>query len=79
MVLAILLKSAQESRLPNDAVAAMDGEDGVFPAPVSNDADIQQVEFGGKTGRITTIEGKKGTTTVIWVSEQEPAEAGRSL
>jgi anti-sigma factor RsiW len=48
------------------------------PAPAIREAEIERIEFGGKAGRIGTIEGKKGTTTVIWISEDEPP-AGRSL
>jgi anti-sigma factor RsiW len=50
----------------------------VIPAPSIGEAEIERIEFGGKAGRIGTIEGKRGTTTVIWISEDEPP-AGRSL
>jgi hypothetical protein len=50
-----------------------------FPAPESNDAEIRRIEFGGKSGRISTIEGAKGTTTVIWISEEEPIDSERPL
>ena len=49
-----------------------------IPAPALGEAEIERIEFGGKAGRIGTIEGKRGTTTVIWISEDEPP-AGRSL
>mgnify|MGYP000193263372 CR=1 FL=1 len=50
----------------------------VIPAPALGEAEIERIEFGSKAGRIGTIEGKRGTTTVIWISEDEPP-AGRSL
>jgi len=50
----------------------------VVPAPSLGEAEIERIEFGSKAGRIGTIEGKRGTTTVIWISEDEPP-AGRSL
>lgn len=52
--------------------------DPVVPAPALGEAEIERIEFGSKAGRIGTIEGKRGTTTVIWISEDEPP-AGRSL
>lgn len=65
--------------VPTDSPAATPAEqEPVFPAPALHEADIERIEFGGKAGRIGTIEGKKGTTTVIWISEDEPP-AGRSL
>ncbi|MBL9102227.1 MAG: zf-HC2 domain-containing protein [Myxococcales bacterium] len=65
--------------VPADSPAATPAElEPVFPAPALREADIERIEFGGKAGRIGTIEGTKGTTTVIWISEDEPP-AGRSL
>ena len=52
--------------------------DPIVPAPALGEAEIERIEFGGKAGRIGTIEAKRGTTTVIWISEDEPP-AGRSL
>jgi hypothetical protein len=53
------------------------------PPPIApsgaNDAEIERIEFGGRSGRISTIEGRRGTTTVIWVSEEEPVPSERSL
>lgn len=49
----------------------------VFPAPEIHEADIERIEFG-KGGHIGTIEGKRGTTTVIWITDDDPP-AGRSL
>lgn len=51
----------------------------VFPAPEMYEAEIERIEFGGKNGRIGTIEGKRGTTTVIWVSDEDTAPGQRSL
>lgn len=50
-----------------------------FPEPDMREADIERIEFSGKQGRIGTIEGKRGTTTVIWVSDEEPGTGQRSL
>ena len=50
-----------------------------FPAPDMHEAEIERIEFGGKNGRIGTIEGKRGTTTVIWVSDDDAAPGQRSL
>ena len=48
--------------------------------PESNEAEIERIEFGGNTGRISRIEGVRGTTTVIWIEEDEaPVESERSL
>ncbi len=54
-------------------------EEAVFPAPEMYEAEIERIEFGGKNGRIGTIEGKRGTTTVIWVSDEDTAPGLRSL
>lgn len=51
----------------------------VFPLPEMYEAEIERIEFGGKNGRIGTIEGKRGTTTVIWVSDEDAAPGQRSL
>ena len=51
-----------------------------FPVPESNEAEIERIEFGGRSGTITKIEGTRGTTTVIWVHEDEdPVDSERSL
>ncbi len=50
-----------------------------FPAPDMHEAEIERIEFGGKNGRIGTIEGKRGTTTVIWVSDEDAGPGQRSL
>lgn len=57
---------------------AQDAE-AVFPLPEMYEAEIERIEFGGKNGRIGTIEGKRGTTTVIWVSDEDAAPGQRSL
>lgn len=50
-----------------------------FPEPYMREADIERIEFSGKQGRIGTIEGKRGTTTVIWVSDEDAGAGERSL
>ncbi len=63
-----------------DAAPAAPPMPGPLPAPESNDAEIERIEFGGASGRISHIEGVRGTTTVIWVEEdEEPADSERSL
>lgn len=71
-----------------DAEAATAVEDGgregsfpePLPAPESNEADVERIEFGGASGRISKIEGVRGTTTVIWIEEdEEPIDNERSL
>lgn len=49
-------------------------------APQPGEAEIKRIEFGGRTGTISQIEGNRGTTTVIWVTEdEEPVDTERSL
>ena len=67
------------SQIAQGTPAPDPAQDTPFPAPESNDADIQRIEFGGRTGRVSQIEGTRGTTTVIWVSEEEPSESERPL
>lgn len=51
-----------------------------FEIPDDNEAEIQRIEFGGKSGRIDRIEGKQAVTTVIWVTEEdETSDSERSL
>lgn len=49
--------------------------------PIQNEAEIERIEFGGRSGRIDQIHGKNGkTTTVIWFTEDDPTEnSERSL
>jgi hypothetical protein len=48
--------------------------------PEPGEAQIKRIEFGGQTGTISQIEGNRGTTTVIWVTEdEEPVDTERSL
>jgi hypothetical protein len=49
--------------------------------PRQNEAEIERIEFGGRSGRIDQIHGKNGqTTTVIWFTEDDPTEnSERSL
>lgn len=65
--------------IPAPALAAVPEVEAVFPAPDMHEAEIERIEFGGKNGRIGTIEGKRGTTTVIWVSDEDAAPGQRSL
>jgi hypothetical protein len=52
----------------------------MFPQPEPGEAEIRRIEFGGQTGTISAVEGARGTTTVIWVTEDEgPADSERSL
>ena len=59
-------------------VAAAEAEP-TFPEPDMREAEIERIEFSGKQGRIGTIEGKRGTTTVIWVSDEDGGGGERSL
>ena len=57
------------------AVVAAAAED-----PVLGEAEIQRIEFGGRSGRIDRIEGERGVMTVIWVTEDdEQTDSERSL
>jgi anti-sigma factor RsiW len=52
----------------------------VFPQPEPGEAEIRRIEFGGNAGTISQVEGRRGTTTVIWVTEDEdPVDSERSL
>lgn len=52
----------------------------VFPQPEPGEAEIRRIEFGGQMGTISQVEGSRGTTTVIWVTEDEdPVDSERSL
>jgi len=63
---------------PQDDMLAAKVEDDA--APANNEAEIQRIEFGGKTGRIDRIENTQGITTVIWISEDdETPDSERSL
>jgi anti-sigma factor RsiW len=59
-------------------VAAVEAEP-TFPEPDMREAEIERIEFSGKQGRIGTIEGKRGATTVIWVSDEDASGGERSL
>lgn len=49
--------------------------------PVNGEAEIQRIEFGGRSGRIDRIEGERGgVMTVIWVTEDdETTDSERAL
>jgi anti-sigma factor RsiW len=65
---------------PTPAVAEPSPPVAEFPAPASNVAEVERIEFGGHTGRIEQLEGTRGTTTVIWIEEDdEPIDSERSL
>lgn len=52
----------------------------MFPQPEPGEAEIRRIEFGGRAGTISQLEGVRGTTTVIWVTEDEaPVDSERSL
>lgn len=55
-------------------------EPDVFPQPEPGEAEIRRIEFGGQMGTISQLESRRGTTTVIWVTEDEdPVDSERSL
>jgi negative regulator of sigma E activity len=68
---------------PKIAVApnpAPESEPEVFPQPEPGEAEIRRIEFGGQTGTISQVAGSRGTTTVIWVTEDEdPVDSERPL
>ena len=52
----------------------------MFPQPEPGEAEIRRIEFGGRAGVISQVEGTRGTTTVIWVTEDStPVDSERSL
>lgn len=52
----------------------------MFPEPEPGEAEIRHIEFGGRGGTVTQVEGTRGTTTVIWVTEDDaPVDTERSL
>ncbi|PRQ07454.1 hypothetical protein [Enhygromyxa salina] len=52
----------------------------MYPQPEPGEAEIRRIEFGGRTGTISQVEGTRGTTTVIWVTEEDaPVDSERSL
>lgn len=63
----------------SDQEASMDDDGGgwmTFTPPKPGDADVHNVEFGGRTGRIA----QTGTVTVLYVEEDvEPKDSERSL
>jgi anti-sigma factor RsiW len=74
------LRIAEASPKPEVGSAGLPTPVDDLPAPDSNDADIERIEFSGASGQISRIEGVRGTTTVIWVEEDDqPADSERSL
>jgi len=66
--------AADETMPPAAAPAQDDRIAAVVEAeemPSNNEAEIQRIEFGGKTGRIDRIESKQGITTVIWIDDED--------
>ena len=51
----------------------------MFPQPEPGEAEIRRIEFGGRSGTISRVQGSRGTTTVIWVNDQDPIDSERSL
>ena len=56
-----------------------DTESEMFPQPEPGEAEIRRIEFGGRSGTISQVEGSRGTTTVIWVNDELPIDSERSL
>jgi anti-sigma factor RsiW len=69
----------QPAVIPAPVLVAAAEVEPTFPEPDMREADIERIEFSGKQGRIGTIEGKGGTTTVIWVSDEDDGASERSL
>jgi len=65
--------------LADRSVSKADDPEVVLPAPNGGPAHIQRIDWGVKSGRISEIEGKRNTTTVIWISDDEPSGSERSL
>ncbi len=71
--------STEAPRLAHSGPARADEPPAAAPAPPRNDAEVEFIEFDGGSGRIEHIEGRRGTTTVIWVREEEPTDTEREL
>lgn len=65
--------------LADSSVPAAADAEVVLPAPNGGPAHIQRIDWGVKSGRISEIEGKRNTTTVIWISDDDPSGSERSL
>jgi anti-sigma factor RsiW len=74
-------KPLSPEAVPEDRpAAAVNDELAVeLPAPNGGPAHIKRIEWSGKSGRISEIEGKRATTTVIWISDDEPGPSERPL
>lgn len=77
---------AEAAQAPEKETAPALADEGMIAAkvadtqPANSEAEIQRIEFGGKTGRIDRIESTQGITTVIWISEDdETTDSERSL
>jgi anti-sigma factor RsiW len=65
--------------LPDSPGPAVEETEIVLPAPNGGPAHIQRIDWGVKSGRISEIEGKRATTTVIWISDDDSSSSERSL
>lgn len=74
-------KSQAPEAVPEDRpLAAVRDEPAVeLPEHTGGPAHIKRIEWSGKAGRISEIEGKRATTTVIWISDEEPGPSERPL
>ncbi|HEY8379259.1 MAG TPA: hypothetical protein VIK91_22350 [Nannocystis sp.] len=63
--------AAVQPVLPDISTPPVDEPEIVLPAPNGGPAHIQRIEWGVKSGRISEIEGKRATTTVIWISDDD--------
>lgn len=63
--------AANRPVLPDISAPPVDEPEVVLPAPDGGPAHIQRIEWGVKSGRISEIEGKRTTTTVIWISDDD--------
>lgn len=65
--------------LADSSVPTPDEAQVELPEPNGGPAHIQRIDWGVKSGRISEIEGKRNTTTVIWISDEDPSSSERSL
>lgn len=77
---AVASKTLPPEPVPADRpILAPDEPSVELPAPNGGPAHIKRIEWSGKSGRISEIEGKRATTTVIWISDDEPGPSERPL
>lgn len=76
----VATKAAPEQPvLADSSKPAAEEHELVLPEPNGGPAHIQRIDWGVKSGRISEIEGKRNTTTVIWISDDDPSSSERSL